>query len=247
MKRHFRRLIFLPCKIQFIHVYRNTLMCIYVDEYMYISIHMKDLPSMLLRSQTRTKLDGCWVEDQWFLQKQTKSSSPSDRLFAGVYVGSHFLSFSSMWRSKLQTRQIPAHKRSCFPSGVALRLNPTSADPERGSGYNSGLCVQEPSERLFRTGLRLEGSSSWLKEMPCCWCRHKKTLLWQKNRRYFSSSTFTARRRAFHRTLRSIWCSAACNGKGCSSDLRGHLSHSASKHHLTDAYLQTEALLEFDF
>lgn len=102
-KCHFWQLIFLPFKIPQ-HVYKclNKYAYVHICIWMHmdIYIHILDLPSLLLCSQTSIKLDCCWVEDQLFsTEADQRLASIRSSLSAGVYIGSYFLSFSSRtWR-----------------------------------------------------------------------------------------------------------------------------------------------------
>lgn len=111
-------------------------MCIYVYEYMYICIHILDLPSLLLRSQTSIKLDCCWVEDQLFSTEadQRLASIRSSLCSLGFTLGAIFCHFllvrgpSFKWhRFRLTTGLFslwsgtPAQSHFCR-AGARLRL-----------------------------------------------------------------------------------------------------------------------------
>lgn len=109
------------------------------------------------------------------------------------------------------------HTSSCFFSSWVAAYRPAC---RRRAAQNSQLCVHWLSNTLLKVGHRLECTSNWLKEMPCCLCRHRKQC-WGKT--LLSSSTFTPAEGLFYHMLRSIWCFTGCNGKQSSSNLWGHL------------------------
>lgn len=199
---------FLPFKIlqhvyKCLNKYAYVLICIWI--FMDIYIHIVDLPSLLLCSQTSIKLDCCWVEDQLF---STEADQRLASIRSSLCWGLHWELFSVI-----------------FFSYVALASNDTDSDSRTGL---FSLWSGTPAESHFcRAGARLR-----LQQWALCsgavqatlqsWAQagglfklikrdallltpaQENTAVAKKHRRYFSSSTFTARRRAFHRTLRSI-------------------------------------------
>lgn len=57
-------------------------------------------------------------------------------------------------------------------------------------------------------------------EWPCFFTCVSKMALWKNT----AASAFPTSLGWFHRTLRSIWCLAGCDGKGRASSVWGHLS-----------------------
>lgn len=128
----------------------------------------------------------------------------------------------------------------------------------RGPSTTGGSVLGSRWTRESSSGL--EGSSDWLKEMPCCLCRCRKQCWgwregWGEHRRHSSSSTFTSTQGSFHRTLRSIWCFAACNGKKAAGAISEGTWAAAHLHfvwrplilrnHLAELELELVRVLEF--
>lgn len=108
------------------------------------------------------------------------------------------------------------HVPGCFffsPSGVALRSHPTRQAGARPQ-HNGRLCAREPSDT--RVELGFGGLFRLIKRDALLFMQARETALGaggDTHQRHLSSSTFTSTQGSFHRTLRSIWCFAACNGK----------------------------------
>lgn len=136
MKCHFWRLIFLPFKIpqhvyKCLNKYAYVHICIWI--YMDIYIHILDLPSLLLCSQTSIKLDCCWVEDQLF---STEADQRLASIRSSLCWGLHWELFSVI-----------------FFSYVALASNDTDSDSRTGL---FSLWSGTPAESHFcRAGARL--------------------------------------------------------------------------------------------